>query len=217
MLLVAQRLALHAHQARHPHEPGAWRASPKPGCRSSMSIRSAARTNWCSTARRSCSIAADGWRCSFPPGRRRSTSTMAARRRTAGHCEPGPLAVVEEGDEAAYLACVLGLRDYVDKNGFPGVRAGAVRRHRLRAVRRDGRRRARAEPRALRDAALPLHLGRVAERRRRLRRRAGRALRHRADRRARRGLRASPWRRCSTAAPPTSPRKTCNRACAARC
>jgi NAD+ synthase len=40
------------------------------------------------------------------------------------HCEPGPLAVVEEGDEAAYRACVLGLRDYVEKNGFKGVLLG---------------------------------------------------------------------------------------------
>ncbi len=39
-------------------------------------------------------------------------------------CMPGPLAVVAEGSEAAYLACVLGLRDYVDKNRFPGVVLG---------------------------------------------------------------------------------------------
>ena len=34
--------------------------------------------------------------------------------------------------QADYAACVLGLRDYVDKNGFPGRRARPVRRHRLR-------------------------------------------------------------------------------------
>ena len=28
------------------------------------------------------------------------------------------------GDEADYAACVLGLRDYVEKNGFPGVVLG---------------------------------------------------------------------------------------------
>ncbi|MFZ4806620.1 MAG: NAD+ synthase [Hyphomicrobiaceae bacterium] len=39
-------------------------------------------------------------------------------------CEEGPRAVVEEGDAAAYRACVLGLRDYVAKNGFPGVVLG---------------------------------------------------------------------------------------------
>ena len=39
-------------------------------------------------------------------------------------CEPGDLATIEEGDAANYAACVLGLRDYVDKNGFPGVVLG---------------------------------------------------------------------------------------------
>ncbi len=39
-------------------------------------------------------------------------------------CMPGPRAVIEEGVEAAYLACVLGLRDYVEKNRFPGVVLG---------------------------------------------------------------------------------------------
>ena len=47
-------------------------------------------------------------------------------RREAGGwtCTPGPLAAIEEGAEAAYLACVLGLRDYVEKNRFPGVVLG---------------------------------------------------------------------------------------------
>lgn len=36
----------------------------------------------------------------------------------------GPKAVVEEGPKADYHACVLGLRDYVQKNGFPGVVLG---------------------------------------------------------------------------------------------
>jgi NAD+ synthase len=40
------------------------------------------------------------------------------------HCVPGIVAKVEEGDEANYLACVTGLRDYVGKNGFPGVVLG---------------------------------------------------------------------------------------------
>ena len=39
-------------------------------------------------------------------------------------CEPGERAIVPEGDAAAYHACVLGTRDYVDKNGFPGVVLG---------------------------------------------------------------------------------------------
>jgi NAD+ synthase len=42
----------------------------------------------------------DGWRCS------------------------GSIAPLLEGDKADYAACVLGLRDYVRKNGFPGVLLG---------------------------------------------------------------------------------------------
>lgn len=39
-------------------------------------------------------------------------------------CEAGEAVPVETGDEADYAACVLGLRDYVGKNGFPGVVLG---------------------------------------------------------------------------------------------
>jgi NAD+ synthase len=39
-------------------------------------------------------------------------------------CKNGPVTPVEDGDEADYEACVLGLRDYVDKNRFPGVVLG---------------------------------------------------------------------------------------------
>jgi NAD+ synthase len=46
-------------------------------------------------------------------------------RSSAGwRCQTGERAVVEEGAAAAYHACVLGLRDYVDKNGFPSVVLG---------------------------------------------------------------------------------------------
>ncbi len=36
----------------------------------------------------------------------------------------GPVATLPEGDHADYAACVLGLRDYVHKNGFAGVLLG---------------------------------------------------------------------------------------------
>ncbi len=36
----------------------------------------------------------------------------------------GPVVALPGGDEADYSACVLGLRDYVEKNGFPGVVLG---------------------------------------------------------------------------------------------
>jgi NAD+ synthase len=39
-------------------------------------------------------------------------------------CVAGPLEPVEQGDEGDYAACVMGLRDYVDNNRFPGVVLG---------------------------------------------------------------------------------------------
>jgi NAD+ synthase len=39
-------------------------------------------------------------------------------------CDNGPIELVDEDDKADYAACVLGLRDYVDKNGFKGVVLG---------------------------------------------------------------------------------------------
>ena len=39
-------------------------------------------------------------------------------------CAVGERAVLPEGEAAAYGACVVALRDYVDKNGFPGVVLG---------------------------------------------------------------------------------------------
>jgi len=50
--------------------------------------------------------------------------TVWERRAKGFVCVEGPKCKIEEGDEADYAACVLGLRDYVDKNGFPGVVMG---------------------------------------------------------------------------------------------
>ncbi len=66
---------------------------------------------------------------------------------------------------------MLGLRDYVGKNGFPGIVLGHVRRHRLGADRRGRRRRARTGARARRAAAVALHERRQPGRRRPSRRR----------------------------------------------
>jgi NAD+ synthase len=48
-------------------------------------------------------------------------TTKWVRENGAWKCLPGEKALIEEDDEADYAACVLGLRDYVDKNGFKGV------------------------------------------------------------------------------------------------
>jgi NAD+ synthase len=42
----------------------------------------------------------------------------------AWRCAGGAIEVVEEGDKPDYRACMLGLRDYVNKNGFKGVVLG---------------------------------------------------------------------------------------------
>jgi NAD+ synthase len=49
--------------------------------------------------------------------------TQWSRTPSGWRCE-GPIVPIDESDKADYGACVLGLRDYVGKNGFPGVVLG---------------------------------------------------------------------------------------------
>ena len=116
--------------------------------------------------------------------------TLVEMRRTPGGwvCTQGERAAIEEKDAAAYHACMLGLRDYVNKNGFPGVVLGLSGGVDFGAGRGHGHRRAGAGARALRDAALPLHLQREPVGCGGLRRGAGRALRDHPHRRAGRRL-----------------------------
>ena len=51
-------------------------------------------------------------------------TTHWQRRGTTWRCEGGPTIAAVEAERADYAACVLGLRDYVNKNGFPGVVLG---------------------------------------------------------------------------------------------
>jgi len=51
-------------------------------------------------------------------------TTQWARRGDTWHCDGGPMVAGEEADRSDYAACMLGLRDYVNKNGFPGVVLG---------------------------------------------------------------------------------------------
>jgi NAD+ synthase len=50
--------------------------------------------------------------------------TVEWRRSGDGWRVSGPIAPLAEGADAVWRACVLGLRDYVDKNRFPGVVLG---------------------------------------------------------------------------------------------
>lgn len=62
--------------------------------------------------------------CQLPAFREALGITDWEREDGQWRCRPGEIAVVESSDEADYAACVLGLRDYVQKNGFPGVVLG---------------------------------------------------------------------------------------------
>jgi len=51
-------------------------------------------------------------------------TTRWARQGATWRCVDGPMADLQEGPKADYRACVLGLRDYVNKTGFKGVVLG---------------------------------------------------------------------------------------------
>jgi NAD+ synthase len=54
------------------------------------------------------------------------TVSVSTWKRRAGKwiCDQGPMSIIPEGDEADYRACMIGLRDYVNKNGFKDVVLG---------------------------------------------------------------------------------------------
>jgi NAD+ synthase len=60
----------------------------------------------------------------LPAFRQMVARTIWQRKPEGWRCVEAPRVLVEEGDEADYTACVLGLRDYVEKNRFPGVVLG---------------------------------------------------------------------------------------------
>ncbi len=58
------------------------------------------------------------------PAFQENITTLRWTKSEAGWRCSGPTTSVVDGDKADYTACVLGLRDYVRKNGFPGVLLG---------------------------------------------------------------------------------------------
>ncbi|HET7888809.1 MAG TPA: NAD+ synthase [Bradyrhizobium sp.] len=58
------------------------------------------------------------------PAFEENITTLRWHKEASGWRCNGPVADLLEGDKADYAACVLGLRDYVNKNGFPGVLLG---------------------------------------------------------------------------------------------
>jgi NAD+ synthase len=51
-------------------------------------------------------------------------TTQWTRKADGWHCAQGAIAPLDPQDKQDYTACMLGLRDYVGKNGFPGVVLG---------------------------------------------------------------------------------------------
>ena len=60
----------------------------------------------------------------LPAFREAVTTVRWQRTGNSWRCVDGPVVALENDDPADYIACVLGLRDYVDKNGFKGVVLG---------------------------------------------------------------------------------------------
>jgi NAD+ synthase len=60
----------------------------------------------------------------LPSFRETVVTTHWSRAGATWRCTGGPRSSIEEGAEGDYAACVLGLRDYVNKNGFKGIVLG---------------------------------------------------------------------------------------------
>jgi NAD+ synthase len=60
----------------------------------------------------------------LPAFRETVVTTHWSRTQGVWRCTQGPIAAAEEPDQADYTACMVGLRDYVEKNGFKGVVLG---------------------------------------------------------------------------------------------
>jgi len=60
----------------------------------------------------------------MPAFAERVTNVTLVRGDGGWHCEKQMLDTIAQGDRADYSACMLGLRDYVNKNGFPGIVLG---------------------------------------------------------------------------------------------
>jgi NAD+ synthase len=60
----------------------------------------------------------------LPAFREAIVTTHWSRNGDTWRCAPGAMTPAESSDRSDYAACVLGLRDYVEKNGFKGVVIG---------------------------------------------------------------------------------------------
>ena len=132
----------------------------------------------------------------------RETVALTEWQREAGgwRCVDGPVTPAGRERQDRLRRLRAGPARLRREERLQGRGARPVRRHRFRAVRRDGGRCARRRPRALRDAAVSLHLAGFARRCRHDRQGARRALRHPADRAG--GARSEKARRAGVRRPP---------------
>ena len=133
-------------------------ARAQTAARSSSATRSADRTSSCSTGTRSSSTLTERSSPVRPASRRRCSSSSATAPLRSG----APVAPQLDDLEQMRRALELGLRDYVEKNGFSRGRRRHLRRHRLRADRWPRCRGARRRPRALRVDAVAVLVRRDA-------------------------------------------------------
>ena len=125
------------------------------------------------------------------PAFRESVTTVRWQRTGNGwRCLEGPMAKPERKRAGRLFRLRAGLARLCGQERLCGRGAGTLGRRRFRAVRRHRGRCAGRQARALRDAALSLHLAGIPRRRRVHRTRAGRAVRHRSDRKRGRRPRA---------------------------
>ena len=150
------------------------------------------------------------------PAFRESVTTVRWQRTGNGwRCLEGPMAKPQESEAGRLCRLRAGPARLRGQERLSGRGAGALGRRRFGAVRRHGGRCAGRRARALRDAALSLHLAGIP-------RRCGRdrACARRAPTTWFRSIARSPgwsrrWRRCSPVCRAMSPRRTCRRARAA--
>ena len=103
---------------------GALARASRPGFRSPTSTASAARTSWRSTAPRSSCIRTASGSCRCPTGKRRCWSPTGRARPTAGAARRAASMSSIAFPADVYRAMMVALRDYVTRNGFPGVILG---------------------------------------------------------------------------------------------
>ena len=160
----AQRLAVLARQGRGSAQHRGRARHRERACRSSMSTRSAARTSWCSTAPRSGCMPIARSRSSSRPSRRSSTTLVWERTRQRLALRRRSRRDDRRGRQGGLSRLHAGAARLCRQERLQGRGVRAFRRRRLRPGGGAGGRCAGRRPRAVRDAAVSLHVAGIARR-----------------------------------------------------